>query len=121
MSSLFKYVSQDGTVTYMDVDRTVLIDQNNMPWHSGKVTRLVDEKFQITMPNYQPTEKFRVYAEEFLVDPKNGDYDTYSYLYIITPDEEKIDLNLCFTERDGQDVQITKEEYEELKKKAIIK
>ena len=46
---------------------------------------LIDKLFPITMPYLPSTKKYRVFSEDFLVDPKNGDYDTVAYLYILTP------------------------------------
>lgn len=115
MSSLFKDVLDDGTVKYHDVDRTTLEDQNGMTWHSGDASRLIDEMFPITMPYFPSNKPYRVYSEEFLVDPKNGDYDTWAMLYIETPKGEKIELNQYWCEKDGKAIQITKEEYEDRK------
>ena len=115
MSSLFKDVLDDGTVEYHDVDRTTLEDQNGTTWHSGNASRLIDEMFPITMPYFPANKPYRVYSEEFLVDPKNGDYDTWAMLYIETPEGEKIELNEYWCEKDGKAIQITKEEYEDRK------
>ena len=115
MSSLFKDVLDDGTVKYHDNNRTIVEDQNGMIWHNGGASRLVDKMFPLTMP-YSPSNKpYRVYREDFLVDPKNGDYDTWAYPYVVTPKGEKIELNQYWCEKDGKDVQITKEEYEKRK------
>ena len=119
MSGLFKDVLPDGTVKFDDVNRVVKIDQYGNGWHSGDASRLVNERFPIEMPYYPSTEKYKVYSEDFLVDPKNGDYDTWAYFYIETPEGEKVDLNLYYTEKEGQTVQISKEEYDELKEKAF--
>ena len=119
MSSFFKDVLPDGTVKYHDIDRTIVEDQNGMTWHNGGASRLVDKMFPLTMP-YSPSNKpYRVYREDFLVDPKNGDYDTWAYLYVVTPEGEKVELNQYWCEKDGKDVQITKEEYEERKSHKI--
>ena len=119
MSSLFKKLLPDGTVKYSDVERIIKVDQNGIPWHSGDVSRLIEKMFPIEMPYYPATEKYKVYSEDFLVNPENGDYDTWAYLYVEKPDGEKVDLNLFYTEKEGQTVQISKEEYEELKEKAF--
>lgn len=115
MSSLFKYVLDDGTVKYHDIDRTIVEDQNGMTWHNNGASRLVDKMFPLTMPYFPPNKPYRVYSEEFLVDPKNGDYDTWAYLYVVTPKGEKIELNQYWCEKDRKSVQITREEYEERK------
>ena len=115
MSSLFKDVHDDGTITYHDNDRQVGIDTNGLSYHSGRVSKIVNKMFPITMPYFPPNKPYRVYSEEFLVDPKNGDYDTWAYLYVMTPEGERIELNQYWCEKDGKDAQITKEEYEERK------
>ena len=119
MSSLFKDVLEDGTVKYHDVDRTILEDQKGMAWHSGDASRLIDNMFPITMPYFPSNKPYRVYSEEFLVDPKNGDYDTWALLYIETPEGEKIELNEYWCEKDKKVYQITKEEYEDRKKNKV--
>lgn len=48
---------------------------------------------------YMPADKpFKIYAEDFLVDPKNGDYDTRGILYAITPSGDKVEINRYFKE-----------------------
>lgn len=124
MSSLFKKVSSDGTITYSDIDRAhaVSVDEPNIAYQSGFVTRLIDKIFPITMPYFPAARKFKVIREEFLVDPKMGDYDTVAYLEIITPDGKHIALNRYFKEtKENGMVQIEKAEYEERKTKRVDK
>lgn len=119
MSSLFKTVHKDGTVTYRDVDRVRVIYVNNptVCWSNGFATNLIDDIFPITMP-YWPREKgYMLYAEDFLVDPANGDYDTVGYLYAIDPDGNKIEVNRYYAEKGpGPLVEISFDEYCERKK-----
>lgn len=119
MSSLFKDVLDDGTVKYHDTNRTIVVDQNGITWSSSSASRLIDKMFPITMPYFPPNKPYKVYSEEFLVDPKNGDYDTWAYHYVMTPEGERIELNQYWYEKDGKDVQITKEEYEDRKKNKV--
>ena len=123
MSSLFKHVGSDGGVTYSDVSRVCGIDVNSpdIAFTNGLMTRLVDKIFPITLPYLPTSKKYRVFSEEFLVDPKNGDYDTVAYLYILTPEDKKIELNRYFKEENGKMVQIEKDEYEERKTKRVDK
>lgn len=123
MSSLFKKVSPDGEVVYSDIDRVscVEITSPNIAFHNGFATRLIDKIFPITMPYLPPSKPFRLFTEEFLVDPKNGDFDTTAYLYILMPDGKKIELNRYFKEDGGKMVQIEKVEYEERKAKKVVK
>ena len=123
MSSLFKTIASDGTTTYSDVDRVCGVNANSpdVAFTNGLMTRLIDKLFPITMPYLPSTKKYRVFSEDFLVDPKNGDYDTIAYLYILTPSDKRIELNRYFKEEDGKMVPIEKAEYEERKAKLVDK
>ena len=122
MSSLFREETLDGKVTYHDVDRCIMVDveQPSETFSSGS-DRILDEMFPITMP-YMPLKgKYEIYTQTFLTDRKNGDFDTRALLYVITPDGDRIDLNIYQTERDGRWARITKEEYDALQEKRIDK
>lgn len=118
MSSLFKDVYPDGTVKCKDVDRyyVTYAENSNTTWKNGFVMRIVDELFPITMP-YIPGEPIKVVCEEFLVDPKNGDYDTVGILYAMK-DGEKTAINRFLAEKDGKMVEIQETEYQKRKLKA---
>lgn len=123
MSSLFKEVASDGTATYRDVNRVycVNIDAPDVSYTNGLATRLVDKLFPITMPYLPAGKKFKVVREEFLVDEKNGDYDTLAFLWIETPDGKKVEVNRYFKESDSTEgfTPIDKAEYEERKAKRV--
>ena len=123
MSSLFKTIASDGTTTYSDVGRVCGVNANSpdVAFTNGLMTRLIDKLFPITMPYLPATKKYRVFSEDFLVDPKNGDYDTIAYLYILTPNDKRIELNRYFKEEGGKMVPIEKAEYEERKTKRVDK
>ena len=114
MSSLFKYVYSDGTVKYHDVDRYCGINMNNPhdSYHSSLINRVMEEKFPITMPYFPASKPFKVYCEDFLVDPENGDYDTVGIFYTITPEDCTVELNRFFKEENDEFVEITKAEYD---------
>ena len=57
----------------------------------------------------------------FRSDPQNGDYDTIGYLYFITPDGKKVELNRYFKEVGGQMIQIEKAEFDERKENQVGK
>lgn len=113
MSSLFKYVYADGTVKYRDVDRFcgINLDSPNVSYHSGLIDRVMEEKFPITMPYFPESKPFKVYCEDFLVDSKNGDYDTVGILYAIVPEGYKVEINRFFKEENNEFVEITEVEY----------
>ena len=115
MSSLFKDVSADGMVTYNDVNRVICFDINtpNLTYHNGFVSNIINEMYPITMP-YMPGEPFYVAREDFLTDPKNGDFDTMGVLYF-THGDRKQDINRFFKETETSWDEITKEEYLERK------
>lgn len=119
MSSLFREETLDGKVTYHDIDRFYYINiDNGLTYHSS--AKFLDEMFPITMPYMPKTNKYKIYAREFLTDKKNGDYDTRAIEYMITPEGEKIELNLYYSEAiSGKWEQITKEQYEKLLKQRI--
>lgn len=119
MSSLFKYVYADGTVKYRDVDRYhgVNINYPDAQYHSGLIDTVMDELYPITMP-YMPADRaFKIYTEDFLVDPAKGDYDTVGILYVITPSMDKIAINRYFKEAPNGFAEIDESEYVKRKMK----
>ena len=117
MSSLFKDVYPDGTVKYHDVDRTRCYGKTNpnVLYHSGLVDRFIGEMWPITMP-YYPDGTIKVACEDFLVDKRNGDFDTVGIFYAVQPDGTRIEINRYFKCDDWLDndwVEITHYEYQE--------
>ncbi len=110
-SSLFRKETLDGKVSYTDVDRVVYVDENGHYWGNGLVREIIDRMFPITMPYVPSNEKYKVYGEEFLLDKRNGDFDHRAFLYVITPDGKKIELDEYYKEVSGEMVKISKEEY----------
>lgn len=75
------------------------------------------ELYPITMP-YMPSDRaYKVYTEDFLTDPKNGDYDTVGILYVITPSMEKVEINRYFKEAPKGFAEIDESEYVKRKMK----
>lgn len=134
MSSLFKTVYPDGHVEYNDIDRFACININNpsYSYYSGLVGRVMEEIFPITMP-YIPGKPTKVYCEDLLTDPKNGDFDTVGIFYALMEEngeQKRVEINRFFREPfDGKEskngwVEIDKEEYEkraEMDKKRLEK
>lgn len=118
-TSFFRKETLNGEVSYTDVDRVVYVDENGHCWTNGRIRKIVDEMFPITMPYAPSNGKFKVYGEDFLLDENNGDFDHEAFLYVITPEGEKIELDEYYKEEDGEMVKITKEEYYEDKLKAM--
>lgn len=125
MSSLFKHIKADSSVSYNDVSRAVCVSVNNPNnrYHSGLVDKIMDEMFPISMPYMPSTNPYYVYCEDFLYNTENGDFDTVGVFYVITPNGEKIKINRFFAEKDNKFEEIDifkydarKEAAEQLKK-----
>ena len=113
MSSCFKDVYPDGKVKYNDIDRVIKVDMTaDTTWHSGFIDSIVDELYPITMPYIPSNNPYKVYCEDFLTDPKNGDYDTVGVFYGIDPDGNRFEINRYFKDGDWGMIEIDKEEYE---------
>lgn len=113
MSSLFRQETLDGKVSYHDTDRAYCIDIEDERYTYHSWTGWLDEMFPITMPYTPKRDRYKIYEQTFLTDHKNGDFDTKGILYVITPEGEKIDVNIYRAEKDRKWVVISKEEYEE--------
>ena len=112
MSSLFKYVYEDGKIIYRDVDRVICFNVNDpdISYSNGTISKVIDEMFPITMP-YYPIGNIKVYCEEFLTDERNGDFDTLGILYGIKPTGERFEINRYFKEEKDGFVEIDRKEY----------
>lgn len=119
MYSLFRNETLDGKVTYHDNDRSYFVDVESPSDKYHSWDRFIDDMFPITMPYYPKDGKYVIYAQTFLTDENNGDFDTQGILYVETPSGEKVDIGIYRTEKNGKMVDITKEEYDELLKKRI--
>ena len=102
MSSLFREETLDGKITYTDVERTIMYDATGC-CHSSIASRLVDEMFPITMPYYPKVGKYKVYGETFYMEngidktaEHTGTYNLVKIYYIITPNNERIEVNREF-------------------------
>lgn len=122
MSSLFRKETIDGEVIYNDLDRVYCIDiEKPSDTFSSNTDKIVDELFPIKMPYLPEKGKYKVYVQTFLTDKKNGDFDTRGVIYLITPDGKRIDINRYYTEKNGEMVEISKDEYDELLKRRLDK
>ena len=119
MTSLFRSEALDGTVSYHDINRAYFVNAEEPSDTYSTNTDFLDEMFPITMPYMPEQGKYKIYAQTFLTDPKNGDFDTKGLLYMDTPKGERVALNIFRTERNGKMVDISKEEYDELLRKRI--
>ena len=108
MSSLFKYVYENGKVEYSDIDRFYCFDiiKPDMRYSSGLVKNIIDEMFPITMPYSPVNERIKVCCEEFLYSPDGGDFDSVAILYVDDPDNKRINVTRYFKEEDNKWVEI---------------
>ncbi len=121
MSSLFKKVYTDGSVKYTDVDRVYGVDIHNpdLTYKSGLLTMIINEMFPIKMPYMPASKSYRFVTTDFLVDPKNGDFDTMALFTLTEPSGEKtMEINRYFrTPEEGEEetypgwVEISEDEY----------
>ena len=105
MSSLFKHVHEDGSVTYHDVGRVTAVDiADGSTWHSGICDMLIDELYPITMPYVPSDKKIRVYEETVTEDEDGkrldtpGMYNTVYVYYAVLPSGERVELHHKFQE-----------------------
>lgn len=121
MSSLFKDVYDDGTIVYTDIDRAycVNIDNENTSYYSRLAIDILDELYPITMPYYPPQKPFKIVADEFLSNSKNGDFDHVALLYLITPEGKRVELNKYVDLTSTDRVYISKEEWYKRKEKKL--
>lgn len=111
MSSLFKYIDDNGTTSYRDIDSVIKVDiSSGRTCYNGLVQRIIDELFPISMP-YVPEEPFRIYCTDFLTDPKNGGYDTIGIFYGIKPNGERFEIDKFFKEGEDDWIEIDSFEY----------
>lgn len=103
MFSLFRKETLNGKITYSDVERVIFHDANDDWCNCGPAFKIVDEMFPITMPYYPSKEKYKVYGETFyMVDGVDktaenvGTYNLVKIYYIITPNNERIEVNKEF-------------------------
>lgn len=119
-SSLFKDTHPDGTIIYTDMNRSVGVYINSdVTYTSSLIREIVDELYPITLPYYPSSKRYHVYTEDILTDEKNGDFDTVAVYSLLTPEGDKVDINRFFHYTKGGRIEITKEEYEEMKKNKI--
>lgn len=122
MPSLFKYEAiGSGKVTYTDVNRVTGYEEgSDVGFTSGFLTNVINSLFPITMP-YSADKHYYVYVEEFLVDMKNGDFDTIGVLYAKDNTGNIYEINKYYKESESSFVEISEEEYESRKEIRIEK
>lgn len=117
MSALFKDVYPDGTVSFYDIDRVVLVemedDGTETTWNSGLASKIVDELVgPISLPYYPKDKPYKVYAQQFdSVNAEVGCYDTTRIIKVVDPDGNEIPCGRFYAETADGMVEIDEEEY----------
>lgn len=118
-SSLFKEVYLDGSVSYSDNNRVETIDRFGAACHCGRITKMVDREFPITLP-YSPGKPYKVYTIEFTYDRDKdlvtidpGVYNSMYISHIVTPKGETITLKEWWFEEGVPENDITLSSIEE--------
>lgn len=104
--SLFKIVSTiSGQITYRDTQQFECTYKNRryVHFHSGLVDNILAPVFPITMPYYPTANNIKVTTEDFLVDPRNGDFDTVGIFYAEDPYSGIRKINRFFKEDSKSD------------------
>ena len=98
MSSLFKRVYKDGTVTYSDTDLIVCVNINkpDIVYNFRLIRDIAEELFPITFPYYPSAKPIRIYCEDFLTDELMGDFDTVGIFNAVKPGGEQVEINRFF-------------------------
>lgn len=117
--SLFKYVHNDGHVTYTDYDRYRIKNLHNPNTiYTGGIGRIVlDEEIPIKMPYYPSSAKYKVIISEYLCDPRNGDFDLVAVWRIEKPEGGFIPVSRYFAGKDEL-TEISANEFLEYRKNA---
>lgn len=84
MSSLFKRVASDGTVSYYDVDRAKAYDQNGVTFSTAHIDDIINEYFPFKFPYMGDTIKVNV-------EDINGDADYPVIRHIIDATRNGLD------------------------------
>ena len=96
MSSLFKHVASDGTVSYYDIDRIRVYDQNGNSFSTNHIDNIVSKYFPITFPYVG--EEIKVHVEDL---DNNEEYTSIRHIIDATRnglDHVVIDRYFMFAE-----------------------
>lgn len=118
MSSLFKDLLPDGTVTFNDNNRVVIMSKNCTIWSSGKASELINDIYPIKFPYMPSNRPYIVQQDDFCYKKPDavGMYDYYAYLSYKDPNGKEFLIDKYYMETETGDVEISKELW--LQKKA---
>lgn len=115
MSSLFKHIDIDGTISYKDVDRVTTKLDNNTTWHNGFITKLVHEMYPVKFP-YMPDKPFIANVKDYLFNVSNGDYDAMHFISLEHPDGTIEQIDRYFMEYKHEFVEVDIDTFEKHRK-----
>ena len=128
-SGISRYTTENGEKVYTDLDREVGVNIENPSdvYHSGLIRQIINEIAPIEMPYTRCKKPYKVYTQTFLVNEKNGDFDTRAILEIEDPFGHKLDFkpryytsgNNLDPNTDDEWVEIDEKTYNGLKEKRI--
>ena len=119
MSSLFKDVYTDGRVVFSDINRVIGVSPSGGCYYAGYLRKFIDDLYPIMMPYSGEKKPYYIYTEDYISDPRNGDFDTVVLLRMITPDGEKVDIHKYLGETENGFEEISVEEF--MKRKVMSK
>lgn len=114
-SSVFKNVSDDGNVTYSDINAVIGVnaDDPGDTHHMSLCSQAVYELHPIKFPYMPPSKPYKVTDRIFAMNGNPGEFDTVAILSVTTPDGKVEAVNKYYKEdEDGHFVQIGKDEYD---------
>lgn len=101
LNSLFKDIGPDGAVTYNDISR---VDCCNADIYKTGVfyNRFLAERAEkiigpIEFPYCPSTTPYKIYVRDYLIDKKNGDFDTYWISHLLYPNGKKVTIDEWWT------------------------
>lgn len=103
-SGLYRTKDENGNWKYHDVNQIstrVLTNAGSSYWHSGFVSRIIEDMFPITLPYmpYSDGAEYIANVYEYLRDRSNGDYDTIYIESVLDKKTGKVyPINRYFTE-----------------------
>lgn len=121
LSSLFKDVYEDGTITYSDTQRVICYDPRELTggtFTNGFIRRLIDKMYPITLP-YYPDGIYKVRVEDYLLfhSSDTDDFDTFYIKDVKLPNGKIKEIEKVYTctPENEEWHEISKEEFNKVK------
>ena len=114
MSSLFKKVYSDGKTIYEDNEKflCVDVDKPDVCYSSKLINGIMNEYCPVKFPYFPNRDPIKVFCDEFLVDPRLGNFDTIGILFYVDPENGlRRDVNRFFKLENDKEIEISFSEY----------